>query len=136
MAPTASCPTPRWHAWHGNAKRTTSRPPPQVSSNGSPAGPPPTEFQVYSHSQEPPSSVPPTGYARTDGRPTSPAGCPRARPGAFDCLHVGSRSSTGAEADAGRAFVPAHPEDVPRLGWQDHWHVARDRQRRVGPYVG
>merc|ERR1719483_1438154 len=47
--------------------------------------------------------------------PTSPAGCPRARPGAFDCLHVGSRSSTGAEADAAERLFPLIQRMFPDL---------------------
>merc|ERR1719154_644975 len=89
MAPAASCPTPRWHARYGYAKRTTpwtshdwssTRPHGSArtpandddgspwhapSSNGSPTGSPSAEFQVYSHSKESSSS----GYAWTNVRP-------------------------------------------------------------------
>ena len=36
--------------------------------------------------------------------------------GASDSEHVGRCPTAGAEADAGRASLPAHPEDVPRPG--------------------
>jgi hypothetical protein len=37
--------------------------------------------------------------------------------GAADREHAGRRSATGAEADVGRASLPAHPEDVSRPRW-------------------
>jgi len=50
--------------------------------------------------------------------------------------YVGRCPATGAEADAGRASLPSHSEDVPRSGRQDYWHVAGDRQLRSRPHVG
>merc|ERR1712029_114931 len=64
------------------------------------------------------------GYARPGCgcRGHASAICTDPRSGATDCHHAGRCSTTGAEADAGRETVPADPEDVPRHGWQDHWH--------------
>ena len=51
-------------------------------------------------------------------------------------LHVGGGPTSGAEADAGRAPLPAHPVQVPRPGRQDHRHAARDRQLRAAAHAG
>lgn len=55
-------------------------------------------------------------------------GCAHSGAGTSDCINVGSCPTTGAKADAGWAFVPIDPANVSWLGWQDHWHAARDRQ--------
>ena len=64
------------------------------------------------------------------------AGSARAGSGAADGLHVGGGPASGAEADAGRAPLPAHPVHVPRPGRQDHRHAARDRQLRAAAHAG
>merc|ERR1711892_523072 len=75
------------------------------SPNGSPASQTSAELQVHPHCQESTCSVPPTGDAWTDGCPwrssTSTTGCACPGTGTADCLHVGSCSSTGTEADVG-----------------------------------
>merc|ERR1719192_2250688 len=86
------------------------------------AGEAPADLQVHAYRQEPSCS----GHAGSDGGPCSsgPAGRPHPGPGAAHRLHAGRRSSPGAEADAGRASLPADPEDVPGPRRQDHRHAA------------
>ena len=67
-----------------------------------------------------------------DGHP----GSARAGSGAADGLHVGGGPASEAEADAGRAPLPAHPVHVPRPGRQDHRHAARDQQLRAAAHAG
>lgn len=57
----------------------------------------------------------------------STTSCDCSGTGPIDSHHVGHCPTPGTEADVGRAFVPSHLTDVPRPGWQDHRHVARNR---------
>merc|ERR1719489_701741 len=70
-------------------------------SHGSSASQTPAEFQVYTNSQEPPSS----GDARPDGctrrSSSSTTSCAGPGSGTSDCFHVGCCSSSGTEADVG-----------------------------------
>lgn len=57
----------------------------------------------------------------------STTSCDCSGTGPIDSHHVGHCPTPGTEADVGRAFVPSHLTDVPRPGWKDHRHVARNR---------
>ena len=81
--------------------------------NISVSGEAPADLQVHAHGQEPASP----GDAGSDGgsRPSGSAGRAHPGPGASDRLHAGRRSSPGAEADAGRASVPAERRNLTRI---------------------
>ena len=66
----------------------------------------------------------------------TPSGCDCPGTGSIDSHHVGHCSTPGAEADVGRALVPAHLTHVPRSGRQNHRHVAWNWQLRVAAPVG
>jgi len=82
------------HDHDGQARNATC-------SHGSSTSQAPAEFQVYTNSQEPPSS----GDARPDGctrrSPSTTTSRAGPGPGASHCFHVGRCSSSGTEADAG-----------------------------------
>jgi len=63
-------------------------------------------------------------------------GTSHAGPGAADCEHVSWGATTGAEADAWWAPVPADPQHVSGHGRQDHWHAARDWQLGTAAHAG
>merc|ERR1719228_3196140 len=98
------------HDWgtpctHGAARTTANDHDGQARNatctNGSSASQTSAELQVHSYSQEPSSS----GDARADGctrrSSSTTAGSAGPGPGASDCLHAGSCSPSGTEADAG-----------------------------------
>ena len=56
------------------------------------------------------------GIERCPGCWHATTGCRCPRPGASDCFHAGLGCPARSKANAGRTFVPPHPENVPRYG--------------------
>merc|ERR1712107_171287 len=123
---------PAWPAANDHDGQTRNA----TSANGwSSAGAPSAELQVHTNCSQPtsPGDARPDGGSRRCSSSTTGGACPG--PGASDCHYVGSGSTAGAEADAGREALPIDPAYVPRPGRQDHGDAAGDRQRRARPHA-